>query len=190
MRNEFSRVRLHYREPGTQPTGTIHYAIGPCSLGALLVARSSDGICAIFMDAESHLLRSALAKAFPENQLEDVTAVEAADIDRVASFIDQPAAGVTLDLDVGGTAFQQHAWAALCDIPFGQTRSYKDVADGLRLHGGARAIATACAANVLAVAIPCHRVVHGDGSISGYRWGAERKRQLLAGERDHEPASA
>jgi O-6-methylguanine DNA methyltransferase len=117
-----------------------------------------------------------------------LTSSEAADVNRVASFIDQPAAGVTLDLDVGGTVFQQHAWAALCDIPSGQTRSYKDVAEGLGLYGGARAIATACAANVLAVAIPCHRVVHGDGSISGYRWGAERKRQLLAGERDHEPA--
>jgi AraC family transcriptional regulator of adaptative response/methylated-DNA-[protein]-cysteine methyltransferase len=186
MQNEFSRVRLHYREPGTQLTGTIHYAIGRCSLGSLLVARSSDGICAIFMDGEHDSLRSALAKAFPGNQLEEVTST--ADVDRVKSFIDQPDAGVVLDVAVGGTKFQQRAWTALCEIPLGQTRSYKDVANALGLQQGARAIAGACAANVLAVAIPCHRVVHGDGSLSGYRWGVDRKRQLIAGEREHEPA--
>jgi AraC family transcriptional regulator of adaptative response/methylated-DNA-[protein]-cysteine methyltransferase len=100
----------------------------------------------------------------------------------VVGFVEAPGTGLSLPLDVRGTAFQQRVWQALRDIPVGQTVSYAELAGRVGLPAGARAVAGACAANALAVAIPCHRVVRNDGSISGYRWGVERKQALLERE--------
>jgi AraC family transcriptional regulator of adaptative response/methylated-DNA-[protein]-cysteine methyltransferase len=101
----------------------------------------------------------------------------------VVGFVEAPRLGLDLPLDLRGTAFQQRVWRALCEIPIGSTASYAEIAKKLGMPGGSRAIARACAANPLAVAIPCHRVVRTDGDLSGYRWGVERKRALLARER-------
>lgn len=178
-----SNVRLHFRIPGTMPTGTVRYAVGSCQQGALLVARSGDGVCAIFIGDQADPLREQIALAFPGKRLEEASAALEADLRTVAVLIDEPASETRLDLSVGGTPFQQRVWQALCAIPAGQTRSYAEIAQSLGMPDAARAVAGACAANVLAVAVPCHRVVRSDGSISGYRWGVERKRRLLQRER-------
>lgn len=177
-----SNVRLTFRAPGTVPQGKIRYSIGTCSQGALLVARSSDGICAILIDDEPARLRELVVHAFPGSVLEEMSLAMYMDLAQVAAFIDQPSLGIVLDLSVGGTAFQQRVWKALCAIPTGQTRSYTEVAEAIENPDAVRAVAGACAANVLAVAIPCHRVIRNDGAIAGYRWGVDRKRSLLTQE--------
>jgi len=178
-----SSVRLNFRAPNAPLATGIRYAIGECSEGALLVARGNYGICAIFMADQVEQLRTQTARAFPQAPLEDATAALHHDLQQVGAFIDEPGSDLALDVTVGGTTFQQRVWHALSEIPAGLTRSYADVAEILESPDSIRAVAAACAANVLAVAIPCHRVVRSDGSISGYRWGVERKRSLLNRER-------
>ncbi len=180
---DFPYVRLHFRTPGTPLPGEIQFAIGSCTYGALLVARSNDGICAIFLGDDFTSLEKQLAEAFPASILEESPSSLKLDLEQVTTFIDAPANATPLNLVVGGTAFQQRVWQSLCAIPAGTTRSYTDIAKSLGDPGGARAVAGACAANVLAIAIPCHRVVRIDGAISGYRWGPERKHSLLRRER-------
>ena len=161
----------------------IRFAVGECSLGSILVAQSSKGVCAILLGDEPDQLVRDLEDRFPRATLvggdrafEDVVAA-------VIGFIETPARGLDLPLDVRGTAFQQRVWQALRKIPVGSTASYGAIAERIDARGSARAVALACAANPLAVAIPCHRVVKTDGSLSGYRWGIERKRNLLKRER-------
>lgn len=161
---------------------TIRFALGECRLGAILVARSEKGICAISLgDNPGELLRG-LQDRFPAAEL--VGADEAFEqwVAVVVGFVEAPGAGLDLPLDIRGTAFQQLVWQALRAVPPGQRVSYAELAARIGAPKAARAVAGACAANTLAVAIPCHRVVRNDGALAGYRWGVERKRALLEGE--------
>ncbi len=158
---------------------TIRFAIGACTLGAVLVAQSERGLCAILLGNDPETLLHELQDAFPQAVLVGGDADFEATVAQVVGFVESPHVGLDLPLDIRGTAFQQRVWAALRALPAGATASYAAVAETLGTPKAVRAVAGACAANVLAVAIPCHRVVRTDGSLSGYRWGLERKRALL-----------
>jgi len=160
----------------------IRFAIGECSLGAILVAQSERGICAILLGDDPDALARGLQDRFPRAQLIGDDAGFAELVARVVGFVEAPRLGLDLPLDVRGTAFQQRVWQALREIPVGETVSYTELARRLGAPNAARAVAGACAANAIAVAIPCHRVVRNDGALSGYRWGVERKRALLERE--------
>jgi AraC family transcriptional regulator of adaptative response/methylated-DNA-[protein]-cysteine methyltransferase len=163
---------------GTQ----IRFAIGQCSLGAILVAQSDRGVCAILIGDDPDTLAHELQDRFPKAQLIGGDRAFERLVARVVGFVEAPRIGLDLPLDVRGTAFQQRVWQALRDIPAGRTASYTEIAARIGAPTAARAVAQACAANALAVAIPCHRVVRSDGALSGYRWGVERKRTLLERE--------
>jgi AraC family transcriptional regulator of adaptative response/methylated-DNA-[protein]-cysteine methyltransferase len=160
----------------------IRFAIGECSLGSILVAASERGVCAILIGDDPGRLARDLQDRFPRAALVGGDAAFEQLVAKVVGFVEAPGLGLDLPLDVRGTAFQQRVWQALRRIPAGRTASYADIAKRIGAPKAARAVATACAANALAVAIPCHRVVRNDGGLSGYRWGVERKRALLARE--------
>lgn len=166
----------------------IRFAIGQCSLGAILVAQSDRGICAILLGDDADALVRDLQDRFAHAHLIGGDTAFEALVAQVVAFVEAPGLGLNLPLDVRGTAFQQRVWQALQAIPAGQTASYAEVAQRIGAPAAVRAVAQACAANALAVAIPCHRVVKSDGALSGYRWGVERKRALLAREAAPEPA--
>jgi AraC family transcriptional regulator of adaptative response/methylated-DNA-[protein]-cysteine methyltransferase len=160
----------------------IRFAVGECSLGSILVARSEIGVCAILLGSDPDALARDLQDRFPratiigdDPEFEELVA-------RVVGFVEAPQIGLDLPLDVRGTAFQRRVWNALQEIPAGSTASYTEIAARIGAPKSVRAVAQACAANPLAVAIPCHRVVRQDGALSGYRWGVERKRTLLQRE--------
>lgn len=178
-----SNVQLNFRTPGSAEPANVQYGIGACSQGALLVAKSATGICAIFIGDSASDVRGQITLAFPASKLDEISDAMQHDLAQVAAFIDAPASATTLELSVGGTLFQQRVWQVLCEIPPGVTRSYAEIARLLEVPDSVRAVAGACAANLLAVAIPCHRVIRNDGSISGYRWGTERKQSMLTKER-------
>jgi AraC family transcriptional regulator of adaptative response/methylated-DNA-[protein]-cysteine methyltransferase len=175
---------------GMTPTGfraggagaTIRFAVGECSLGAILVAATDKGVCAITLGEDAQSLARAFQDNFPNAQIlggdQEFERVVAAAI----ALVEGSQRECTLPLDIRGTAFQQRVWQALRDIPAGKTASYREIAARIGSPGSVRAVAGACAANKIAVAIPCHRVVRTDGSLSGYRWGVERKRALLQRE--------
>jgi AraC family transcriptional regulator of adaptative response/methylated-DNA-[protein]-cysteine methyltransferase len=162
--------------------GQIRVAVGQCSLGAILVAASERGVCAILMGDSPDELLNDLQRRFMHAELiagdQDFEQLVAT----VVGFVEAPQLGLNLPLDIRGTLFQQRVWQALREIPVGSTVSYSGLAQRLGAPKSARAVAQACAANALAVAIPCHRVVRSDGGLSGYRWGIERKRVLLERE--------
>jgi AraC family transcriptional regulator of adaptative response/methylated-DNA-[protein]-cysteine methyltransferase len=157
----------------------IRFAVGQCSLGAILVAQSTRGICAILLGDDPDALVRDLQDKFARTNLiggdHDFEQLVA----KVVGFIEAPAIGLDLPLDLQGTAFQERVWQALRSIPVGTTASYGEIAALIGAPKSFRAVAQACGANSLAVAIPCHRVVRSDGHLSGYRWGVERKRILL-----------
>ena len=160
----------------------IRFAIGECSLGSILVAASERGVCAILIGDDPDALARDLQDRFPrahliggDSQFEQLVA-------KVVGFVEAPALGLDLPLDVRGTAFQQRVWQALREIPAGQTVSYSQVANRIGSPKAVRAVGAAVGANPLAVAIPCHRVIRNDGSLCGYRWGVERKRALIERE--------
>jgi AraC family transcriptional regulator of adaptative response/methylated-DNA-[protein]-cysteine methyltransferase len=160
---------------------TISFAIGPCSLGRVLVAATERGICAILLGDDEAGLAADLAERFPRANISH--SVDFSDyLVRVIAKIDAPGTSLALPLDIRGTAFQRQVWQALQQIPAGETRSYGEIAAELGHPSAVRAVAGACAANRLAVAVPCHRVVGRDGAMTGYRWGVARKRALLARE--------
>lgn len=161
---------------------TIRFAVGACSLGAILVAASAKGVCAILLGDEPEALLRDLQERFPKAELLGGDAEFEQLVAKVVGFVEAPALGLDLPLDVRGTAFQQRVWQALQAIPAGSTASYAEIAHRIGTPKAVRAVAQACAANALAVAIPCHRVVRHDGALSGYRWGIERKRALLERE--------
>lgn len=161
----------------------IRFAIAQCALGALLVAASDQGVCAIALGDDADALARDLQDRFPQARLSGDDADFARVVAQVVGFVEAPRIGLALPLDLRGTAFQQRVWAALRAIPPGQTLSYTELARRIGAPAAVRAVASACAANTLAVAVPCHRVVRTDGSLSGYRWGVARKRALLDRER-------
>jgi AraC family transcriptional regulator of adaptative response/methylated-DNA-[protein]-cysteine methyltransferase len=170
----------NYRQGGKG--AQIRFAVGQSSLGAILVAESQKGICAILLGDDPEELVRNLQDRFPRAQLRGDDPQFDEKIAMVVGFIEAPAQGLNLPLDVRGTAFQERVWQALRQIPAGQTVSYTDIAQRIGSPKAVRAVAQACAANPLAVAVPCHRVVRRDGDLSGYRWGIERKRELLRRE--------
>ena len=162
----------------------IRFAVGECSLGAILVASSERGVCAILIGDDPDALARDLQDRFPRASLVGGDGAFERLVARVVGFVEAPRLGLELPLDVRGTAFQKRVWQALSRIPSGRTVSYAELARRVGAPKAVRAVAGACAANPIAVAIPCHRVVRSDGSISGYRWGVERKRALIERERD------
>jgi AraC family transcriptional regulator of adaptative response/methylated-DNA-[protein]-cysteine methyltransferase len=171
-----------YRAGGANTA--IRFAIGECSLGSILVAATARGICAIFMGNDSEALVRDLQDRFPRATLLGADADFERTVAQVIGFVEAPKVGLDLPLDVRGTAFQRRVWEALQSIPAGETTSYTALAQRIGAPKAIRAVASACAANPVAVAIPCHRVVRSDRSISGYRWGVERKQALLQREAD------
>jgi AraC family transcriptional regulator, regulatory protein of adaptative response / methylated-DNA-[protein]-cysteine methyltransferase len=175
-----------FREGGAH--ADIRFAVGETSLGSILVAATQKGLCSILFGNDPDALVKDLQSRFPkanlhggDRQFEEWVAV-------VVGFVEAPRLGLDLPLDVRGTVFQRRVWKALQQIPVGTTASYSEIAQKVGLPGGSRAIAQACAANPLAVAIPCHRVVRSDGGLSGYRWGVDRKKTLLEREGARERA--
>ncbi len=161
---------------------TIRFALGECSLGAILVAATTKGVCAIELGDDADVLLRAFERRFPKACLIGADAAFEQLVARVVGLIERPQCGVDLPLDIRGTAFQQRVWQALRAIGPGTTASYAEIARRIGQPTAVRAVAGACAANPVAVAIPCHRVVRTDGALSGYRWGVARKRILLERE--------
>jgi AraC family transcriptional regulator of adaptative response/methylated-DNA-[protein]-cysteine methyltransferase len=160
----------------------IRFASGVCSLGTVLVAATEKGVCAILLGDDAATLLRDLVERFPLARLISGDRDFERTVAQVVSFVEAPRMGLDLPLDVRGTAFQQRVWQALRAIPPGSRASYREIAERIGAPKAVRAVAQACAANALAVAIPCHRVVRHDGGLSGYRWGVERKRALLERE--------
>jgi AraC family transcriptional regulator, regulatory protein of adaptative response / methylated-DNA-[protein]-cysteine methyltransferase len=161
---------------------SIRFAVGECSLGSILVAATDKGVCAILLGSDPDALTRDLQDRFPNAMLTGDDAVFQRWVAKVIGLVEAPQLGLDLPLDVRGTAFQQRVWRALSEIPAGSTVSYAEIAQKIGAPHAARAVARACAANPLAIAIPCHRVVRSDGDVSGYRWGVARKRELLKRE--------
>ncbi len=160
----------------------IRFAIAQCSLGAILVAASEKGVCCITLGDDPEFLLVDLQNRFRKAELVGGDGEFQKWVATVVGFVEAPQLGLDLPLDVRGTAFQQRVWQALREIPVGSTASYSQIAEKIGSPHAVRAVAGACAANSIAVAIPCHRVVRHDGHLSGYRWGVERKRTLLQRE--------
>jgi AraC family transcriptional regulator of adaptative response/methylated-DNA-[protein]-cysteine methyltransferase len=165
----------------------IRFAVCLCALGHILVAQSDRGICAILLGDSPEALLNDLQDRFPKATLIGDDPAFEATVATVVGFVEAPQIGLDLPLDIRGTAFQERVWQALRAIPVGTTISYADLAQRIGQPTAVRAVAGACAANALAVVIPCHRVVRTDGSLSGYRWGLERKRALIDSEAKPSP---
>jgi AraC family transcriptional regulator of adaptative response/methylated-DNA-[protein]-cysteine methyltransferase len=160
----------------------IRFAVGETSLGSILVAATDKGVCCILLGNDPEALVRDLQDRFPRARLEGADPDFERTVAQVVGLVEAPGRRHDLPLDIQGTAFQQRVWEALRAIPPGATASYAEVARAIGQPGASRAVARACAGNPLAVAIPCHRVVRTDGDLSGYRWGVERKRELLRRE--------
>jgi AraC family transcriptional regulator of adaptative response/methylated-DNA-[protein]-cysteine methyltransferase len=158
---------------------TITYGFGEAKLGALLVAASSAGLAAILIGDDRGRLRRELGEALPDAELVEDQAGLAERIAAVEQHVDAPDSGFDIPLDLRGSDVERAVWTALTRIPLGETTSYGALARSLPIAATAQEVGAACAANRLAVVIPCHRVVKADGSISGYRWGVQRKRRLI-----------
>jgi|SRR5436190_15552450 len=157
----------------------IRFAFGKFSLGMVLIAATDKGIAAILLGDGRDELHRELVYAFPQAHLVADEAGLADKAAKIVAFLDAPNQGLDLPLDIRGSVQEQAVWQALRNVPAGQTITYGQIAKSLALPATAQDVGAACAANVLAVAIPCHRVVKADGSISGYRWGVQRKRKLI-----------
>jgi AraC family transcriptional regulator, regulatory protein of adaptative response / methylated-DNA-[protein]-cysteine methyltransferase len=157
----------------------IRFAVGEASLGAVLVAATNKGVCAIMLGDDPETLLRDLQDRFPRAELKGGDAEFERMVAQVVGLVEAPGQRLDLPLDIRGTAFQQRVWAALQAIPVGKTATYKEIARAIGQPTAVRAVAQACGANPLAIAIPCHRVVRSDGDLSGYRWGVERKRKLI-----------
>jgi len=173
--------------PGDYKAGgrgqAIWYALSDSALGRVLIAGTQHGLCAIFFGDDDDALRSDLRARFPQADVFAADEPMARWVAETLAYIELPKGAFRLPLDIQATAFQHKVWHALRDIPFGEIATYADIARRIGSPSAARAVANACGANPLAVAIPCHRVRRADGSLGGYRWGCERKRRLLARER-------
>ena len=164
------------------PGKSIRFAVGECSLGSILVAATERGICAILLGDDPVALVRDLQGRFSTAQLTNDDQDFEYLMAKVIGFIEAPSLGLDLPLDVRGTAFQQRVWQALRAIPAGATASYAEIAERIGAPKEAYAVGQACASNIIAVAIPCHRAVRKNGALAGYRWGVARKRALLERE--------
>lgn len=174
---------------GSTPTAlredeVIRFAFGQSTLGEILVAATEKGICTIFLGDDRGQLVRDLQEAFPNAEITGGDAAFDVMVAQVVGFVEQPSRGLALPLDIRGTAFQRQVWEALRAVPPGMTASYTEIARQMGQPKSVRAVATACAANRIAVAIPCHRILRTDGSLSGYRWGIARKAELLQREQE------
>jgi AraC family transcriptional regulator of adaptative response/methylated-DNA-[protein]-cysteine methyltransferase len=160
----------------------IRFCIAECGLGLVLIARTERGLCAIFLGDDTEALARELRRRFPQATLMPVDVTEDSLLRKALALVESPDEHLSLPLDLQGTPFQKRVWQALREIGPGYTTSYAGIAAQIGSPRAVRAVAQACAANPVAVAIPCHRVLRSDGAISGYRWGIERKRALLARE--------
>lgn len=160
----------------------IHYQLGSCSLGCVIVAVSQKGVCAIAMDDDPDSLALWLKQTYPHAKAAPENTQLTVYLQQVLNYAEQPDSGLDLPLDMQGTAFQQQVWEALSLVPAGSTRSYSQLAQMVGRPAAVRAVASACAANRLALAVPCHRVVAKNGQLAGYRWGTQRKQILLEKE--------
>ena len=167
-------------ESANEEREVLRYAVGKSTLGCVLVASSDKGIAAILIGDSPSVLAEELRSGFPSALLRSRR--DDGLVNRVVTLIEEPSVTFDLPLDVRGTPFQQKVWTALRKIPVGVTTTYSDLAARIGDPKAVRAVASACASNKLAVAIPCHRVLRSDGSLSGYRWGVQRKRSLIERE--------
>src|ERR1700736_2133496 len=178
----FSPVKVPPKIQQGAAAEEIAFSIGASALGAVLVARSAKGVCAILIGSEAAELESDLATRFTDSKLIRNDRKLSDDLRKILRFIEAPSEGLNRPLDIRGTPFQQRVWEALLRIPTGSIVTYGALANRIGKPGAVRAVANACAANAIALTIPCHRVVRTNGTLSGYRWGVERKRALLARE--------
>lgn len=182
-----ARIHAHTDSMPTQidacPTTSIQFSISHCSLGSILIASSDVGLCALTLGDDPKELIADLKNIFRNTQLVDNDTKLEPMMKAVIHFIEHPHTPFHLSLDVRGTQFQKRVWQALCEIPLGHTASYADISKRIGKPKSMRAVAQACGANSIAVIIPCHRVIRSDGALSGYRWGVERKAELLRRER-------
>jgi methylated-DNA-[protein]-cysteine S-methyltransferase/AraC family transcriptional regulator of adaptative response/methylated-DNA-[protein]-cysteine methyltransferase len=176
-------LRTKMRRNSTKTTTDIlSYAVADSDLGKVLVARSATGVCSILLGNDAEALRADLAGRFPRAALVESDAIVTGDMGKILRYMTKPSEGLDLTLDMRGTPFQRRVWEMLKTIPVGRTASYMELARWVGPPTNARAVASACAANPIALAIPCHRIVRSDGDLSGYRWGIERKRELIRQE--------
>ena len=169
-----------YRDGGSG--AKIRYVVTPCYLGWVLIAATENGLCAVEFADEAQTLKENLLTKFPHAEFVESDTQFKSWVNQVLTYLDSPRDNIDLPLDISGTAFQKRVWLALRQIPPGSSASYSQIAQSISQPKAARAVAQACAANKLAVAIPCHRVIRQDGALGGYRWGIERKRKLLEKE--------
>jgi AraC family transcriptional regulator of adaptative response/methylated-DNA-[protein]-cysteine methyltransferase len=187
--NILSRETTQRLSSASETAGTaidvLFRAIGECALGKVLVARSAKGVCAILLGDDATELEADLAKRFPKATFVSNEAMVRNDLAKIARFVDNPSEGLDLALDMRGTPLQRRVWQMIRSIPTGQTRSYMQLARLINCafpSVSARVVANACAANPIALAIPCHRAIRTNGELAGYRWGLMRKRELLEKE--------
>lgn len=173
-----------FRSGGTN--AEIYFAIGECSMGNILAAQTERGVCAILIGDDAEQLVRDLQDRFPRAKLVGDASEYQDLVAKVVGLVENPELRFDLPLDIRGTVFQKRVWKALQQIPPGTTATYTEIAARIGMPKAVRAVAQACGANSLAIAIPCHRVIRNDGSLSGYRWGVERKRALLEREARHE----
>jgi len=160
----------------------IKFATGKSELGTILVARSAAGVCAILIGDGAEVLKRDLAEEFTDAKLVRDDGALRTDLEKILTFIKTPAKGLNLSLDIRGTPFQRRVWSALLGVRVGYKITYAALASHIGEPRAIRAVASACAANAIALAIPCHRVVRSDGALAGYRWGMERKRSMVEKE--------
>ena len=182
MISEINSQHTRERTHANASIDTISYATGECALGQVLVARSVKGVCAVLIGGGRDELEIDLASRFPEAKLVADEAVVHDDLAKVFRFVEKPAEGLYFPLDMRGTPFQRRVWEKLRAIPAGRTVTYTELAYWVGPLTSARAVAGACAANPIALAVPCHRVVHSNGDLAGYHWGVERKREMIRRE--------
>ena len=180
---EFDRVK----SGGDAEPELIRFAISQNSLGSVLVASSEKGVCAILLGDNAKALIAELRFRFPKAQLGGGNPEFKTSVAKVVRAIETPGSTLDIPLDLRGTAFQQRVWQALREIPMGSTTSYQEIARKIGMSKTAQDVAEACAANALAIVVPCHRVIRSDGSLAGYRWGIKRKRALLQKEQEASP---
>jgi O-6-methylguanine DNA methyltransferase len=185
MNLKISKTPSHPRSAAEDLSATaeiISFATSKSAIGRVLLARSAKGVCAILIDDDDDELEADLPFRFPKAKLVSNDPVVRSDLAKVIRFVSKPCEGLHLTLDMRGTPFQRSVWEKLCAIPIDRTVSYMDLACRMSPKASPRAVASACAANPIALAIPCHRVVRSDGGLAGYRWGIERKRELIKKE--------